>query len=480
KDAQGGGIDMATTKNVRWAIKLGAYAYGNPTAARGRVLVGTDIKSLAGDLRFTHRKGGLVKCLDEATGRLVWQLVTPERTALPPEMHFSQQHLGTCSSALVDGDRVFVMTSAGEVLCLDLHGRANGNQGPFQNEGQYLAGAGHPRVELTATDADILWCYDVVTELGVFIHDAASCSVLIHGDLVYVTTSNGVDKGHEKVLAPEAPVLIALDKHTGRLAARENEGISARLFHAQWSSPSLGVVNGRPLVFLGGGDGVCYALEALAKPGAGVANLKQVWSYDGNPPGYRFRDGTPIRYVLGDKRRKDSPNKNDGAYLGPSDIIATPVFHQGRIYVGIGQDPAHGRGRGLFHCIDATQIGDITRTGCVWSFAGLERTMATAAVAEGLVYVTDIGGTLYCLDADTGRCVWTYETGAETWGGPLLADGRVYFGNKKGLHILRTGREAVLLGKVSLGAPAYSTPIAANGVLYVTSQSYLWAVQTRP
>jgi outer membrane protein assembly factor BamB len=317
----------------------------------------------------------------------------------------------------------------------------------------------------------------LITGLGAFIHDAASCSVLLHGDLVYVTTSNGVDKAHEKVLAPEAPVLVALDRHTGRLAARENEGISARLFHAQWSSPSLGVVKGQPLVFLGGGDGVCYAFAALAKAGDGVAKLKQVWSYDGNPPGYRWRDGVPIRYMLGDKRKKDSPNKNDGAYVGPSDIIATPVFYQGRIYVGIGQDPAHGRGRGMFHCIDATRTGDITKTGCVWTFDGIERTMATAAVAEGLVYVTDIAGKLYCLEADTGRCVWTYDTAAETWGGPLIADGKIYVGNRKGLHILRTGRQAVLLDKVPLGAPAYSTPIAANGVLYVASQSYLWAVQ---
>ena len=34
--------------------------------------------------------------------------------------------------------------------------------------------------------------------------------------------------------------------------------------HGQWSSPSLGRVGDRSLVFFGGGDGVCYAFEALA------------------------------------------------------------------------------------------------------------------------------------------------------------------------------------------------------------------------
>ena len=37
-----------------------------------------------------------------------------------------------------------------------------------------------------------------------------------------------------------------------------------------------------------------------------------------------FRDGQPIPYYDGDKRHRDSPNKNDGTYIGPSQVIATP------------------------------------------------------------------------------------------------------------------------------------------------------------
>jgi len=345
------------------------------------------------------------------------------------------------------------------------------------DEGQSMAGEGNPPVPVAAEDADILWRFDLLSGAGVCIHDAASCSVLVHGDLVYVTTGNGVDGGHEKILAPDAPVLIALDKKTGRLVARENEGISRRLFHAQWSSPSLGVVAGRTLLFLGGGDGICYAFEAPTRSTDQVVNLKKVWSFDCNPPAFRQRDGQPIKYTVGDKRKKNSPNVSDGTYVGPSDIIATPVFYKNRIYVTIGQDPAHGRGRGMFWCIDATKTGDITTNGCVWAYDGIERSLATAAVGDGLTYVTDLSGKLHCLDADTGKCQWVYDTHVETWGGPLLADGKLYFGNKSGLYIMRAGTTPVLLNKINLGAPAYSTPVVANGVIYVASQNYLWAVQ---
>ena len=35
-------FDMATTKNVKWIAKLGSQSYGNPTVAKGKVLVGTN------------------------------------------------------------------------------------------------------------------------------------------------------------------------------------------------------------------------------------------------------------------------------------------------------------------------------------------------------------------------------------------------------------------------------------------------------
>ena len=473
----GEGIDPATTENVKWVARLGSAAYGNPTVAGSRVFVGTDDLTVIDDPRFKRCRGGLVKCFDEATGKLLWQLVVPERTHLPPGSHFSHQHLGICSSATVEGDRVYVVSSAGEVLCLDVHGQADGNNGPFHDEGKYMVPPDEPPVSLRETDGDIIWRFDLLDELAVRPHDAASCSILIHGDLLYLGTSNGVDKAHESIVSPDAPAIIALEKRSGRLAAVENEKLSTRLFHAQWSSPSLGIVNGKALVFFGGGDGVCYAFEALGKVPAQPVNLKKAWSYDCNPPHYKLRGGEPIRYMAGDKRKKDSPNKNDGSYVGPSDIIATPVFYRDRVYVALGQDPAHGRGRGMFHCIDATRRGDITDAGRLWTYDGMDRSLSTVAIADDLVYAADIAGRLHCLDPETGQCYWVYETKAEMWGGPLLADGKLYFGNQKEFFVMAAGKEPRVLSRIHLGSPVYSTPIAANGVLYVASQRYLWAVQ---
>jgi len=456
KKPDGSGIDLKTTKNVKWVARLGTENYSSPVVANGKVFIGTN-DMLLDDPRRKSTGGGLLLCLDAATGRLLWRFVCPkletDRDKVSPD--FEMMSLGICSTPAVEGDRVYAVTNRCEVVCLDVHGMA-----------------------------DVIWRFDMLHEAPTFAHDAANCSVLVHGDLLYVGTGNGVDgarpsrRGAIKTPLPNAPSLIVLDKRTGRLVAKEGARISSRVFHGQWSSPSLGKVGERALVFYGGGDGICYAFEALPCVPEKPVALKTAWSFDCNPPKFRLRDGKPIDYWAGDKRRNRG-NKNDGLYYGPCEIIATPVFYDNRVYVAIGQDPLHGRGKGVLHCIDATQANDISTTGKVWSYE-FERTTSTVSIAGGLLFVADFAGRIHCLDLDSGQPCWVHETGGDTWSSTLVADGKVYLGTRKGLCVLAAAKEKKVLAEIPLGSPVRSSPAAANGVLYVASQRYLWAVQAKP
>ena len=88
------------TENVRWTVKLGTAVQGNPTVSNGRVFVGTDDALLDDDHRFVRTHGGMVQCLDEATGKLLWKLPIPQRPRerLPIGAHYGEQKLGVCSS----------------------------------------------------------------------------------------------------------------------------------------------------------------------------------------------------------------------------------------------------------------------------------------------------------------------------------------------------------------------------------------------
>jgi hypothetical protein len=66
------------------------------------------------------------------------------------------------------------VTSAADIVCLDVRGLANGNDGSFTDEARYMAEPGKPPVKLDETLGDIIWRFDPVDELGVYPHDAAS------------------------------------------------------------------------------------------------------------------------------------------------------------------------------------------------------------------------------------------------------------------------------------------------------------------
>lgn len=453
-----GKIDPKTQKKIKWVAKLGSQAFGNPVVSQGKILVGTNNESP----RNAKYKGdrSVFYCLDEKTGDLIWEFSLHKLGAGKVS---DWEFLGMCSSPAVVGDRVYVVTNLCEIVCLDLHGLSNGNQG-FQNEGQYYAGKGKPAIKLEATDADVIWRYDMREELNVFPHNITSNSCLVIDGVVYVATSNGVDWSHINVPTPNAPSLIALDAKTGELVGEDGSGIGPNILHCNWSSPAFGMFAGKPTVVFGAGDGFLYGYDPKAEEDEeGFLILPERWKIDGNLPEYRFdKDGKAIPYA--------TPP-------GPNEFIATPVVHNGLVYAAIGQDPEHGEGVGALSCVDPSQVDAKGVAKLVWRNTDITRTISTVSVVDGLVYAADYAGKLFCMDASTGEVKWEHDTLGHIWSSTLVADGKVFLGNEDGiLTILKAGPKKELLAEIEFPAPIYSSAIVANGVLYMATQSHLYAI----
>jgi outer membrane protein assembly factor BamB len=470
-------FDPATGENVKWVVPLGSQTWSTPVVAHGRVFIGTNNEPP----RDPRHKGdrSVLLCLDETDGHLLWQLVVPK---LGSDVYFDWPRAGICSPATVEGSRVYLVTNRDEVVCLDIEGQANGNDGPYRDEGRHMTADGRaslvahggtlvprdpndhtPALEVTGLDADIIWLFDMPRQAGTYPHDGAHASPLIDGDFLYVNTCNGVDNTHKRIRCPDGPSLICLEKNTGRLLARDEEGIGPRIFHSTWSCPALGVVNGRRLIFFCGGDGVVYAFEPLrmAPPEGKVEPLKRVWRFDCDPTGPKEDVSQYLR------NRRESP----------SNIKSTPVFHDNRLYVTVGGDIWWGKNQAWLQCIDATKTGDITATGLVWSCPLKLHTCSTPAVHDGLVYVADCGRQISCVDAATGKVQWLQEAKGDIWASPLVADGKVYLGSNRGdFWILAAGRQKQVLCTLQLDSNISSTAIAANGVVYVATMKKLYAL----
>ncbi len=418
--------DVETGKNIKWKARVGSTSYGNPVVADGKVFLGTN----NGNPRNPEIDGdkGVLMCFRESDGKFLWQAVSDK---LDFENDFPEE--GVCSSPVVKGKRLYYVSNRGEVVCLDSEGFADGkNDGPFLEE-----------TFKGPTDADIVWKFDMMKELGVLQLFMANSSPVIWEDLVFVGTSNGRDSNGEKVPAPEAPSFIAVNKNTGKVAWQDRSPGDG-ILRGQWASPSLGFIDGMQQVFFPGGDGWLYGFNARKG--------EMLWKFDLNP--------------------KDAvwpKTRNYG--------VATPAFSGGKIWISVGQDPDSGNGPGHAYCIDPAGRGDITVSGSVWRYDKINRSISTAAIADGLVYISDLKGFLHCLDAKSGKPFWTFDMMAPVWGSPLAADGKVYLGDQDGdVAVFKAGPELKKIAEIDMRGSVYSTPVPANGALYIMTSSDIYAI----
>ncbi len=417
--------DVNSGKNIKWKAEIGSTSYGNPVVADGKIFLGTN----NGNPRNPAIKGdrGVLMCFRESDGKFLWQAVT-DKLASGPQNDFPEQ--GVCSSPAVEGKRLYYVSNRGELVCLDTEGFLDGkNDGPFQGE-----------VHKGASDADIVWKLDMMKELGVYQRNMSNSSPVIWEDLVFVETSNG--RNDETLPSPKAPSFLAVNKNTGKVVWQDNSPGEAILL-GQWSSPALGLVDGVQQAFFAAGDGWLYGFNARTG--------EKLWKFALNP-------------------KSTAPDdRNYG--------IATPVFSEGKVLMSAGQDPDKGSGPGRTFSIDPAKRGDITESGKVWQYEKINRSISTAAVGNGLAFLSDFDGVLHCLDAKTGKPHWTFDLKSPVWGSPLLADGKVYLGDADGdLAVFKADAKLSKPSVIDMGDSVYSTPVPANGVLYVMTRTLLYAI----
>ena len=424
--------DLSAKRNVKWIADLGSTAYGNPVVAGGMVLVGTNNDAP----RDPAVKGdkGILMAFGESDGEFMWQSVHDK---LPAAGAHDWPLQGICSSPLVEDGVVYYTSNRGELMAVDLDGFRDGaNDGLVKNE-----------TATKPTDADVIWRVDMMAAVGVRQHNMANGSPVGYGDLVFVNTSNGRDENDEKIPAPNAPSLVAVDKKTGTLAWQDNSA-GDRILHGQWSSPAVGKVGDTVQVALGEGDGWVRGFDALTG--------RKLWEFDLNP-----------KDAVWPKTRNE--------------VISTPVFHEGVVYIASGQDPEHGEGVGHLYAIDATKRGDITDTGRLWHFDKIRRSMSTAAVYDGLVFAADFSGFLHALDARTGKPLWTHDMFAAVWGSPIVIDGKVYLGDEDGdVAVLAAARTLKVIAENTMGSAVYSTAVPAHGTLFILNRNQLVALAEQP
>jgi outer membrane protein assembly factor BamB len=513
-DYKTGAWDPTDAKNIKWVAKLGSQTYGNPVVNNGKIFVGTNN---GGEWIKRYKPGTDLGCMlafDIKDGKFLWQHTTEKH---PAGRVYDWPLQGVCSAAYAEGDRIWFVTNMGEVRCVDSEGFYDSeNDGPYQDETKVIQ-AQMARDKITGQspdmthEADVVWIYDMMKEMGISQHNMCSCSLTGAGDVLFVCTSNGVDVEHNYIPAPDAPSFFAIDKNTGKVLWTDNSP-GLNIHHGQWSSPAYGVIDGQAQVIFGGGDGYIYSFDPAGENG----KSKMLWKFDANPKTAKLE-------LMGKGTRND--------------IISTPVIYDNKVYVATGQDPEHGEGVGTLWCIDPTKRGDVSKelafnasdpknpiphkrvqavvekegdfaranpnSAVVWEYTvddrdgdkdiafeeQFHRSIGTVAIKDDVLYIADFSGLFHCVNAQTGKVNWVYDMLSAAWGSPLIVEDKVYIGDEDGeVSVFKhsadpseamkeeDGEMVPLYGTRNMGASVYGTPVVAGNVLYIGNQTHLFAI----
>jgi outer membrane protein assembly factor BamB len=206
-------------------------------------------------------------------------------------------------------------------------------------------------------------------------------------------------------------------------------------------TPAVGVIGGQRLIVTGSGDGHVHAFQ--------VRTGKKVWSV-------KIDDGS-------------------GA------INCSPVIKGNKVWIGHGEENADSGTQGRVVCIDGSEVKD-GEAKVLWKHDGVKVKFAAPILHEGLLYVCDDLGKLYCFNADKGgEPLWSFEYGSNTKGSPVWADGKIYLGDVDSkFKILQPAKdeckqlhEQRFRGKGFVKVELHGTPAVVNGRVYFTTTEQL-------
>ena len=410
-DRRTGEWDSSNALNIRWYANLGSQTYGNPVVAGGKVFVGTN--NGAGHLKRYPSKVdlGCLLAFRETDGEFLWQhssekLITGRVHDWPLQ--------GICCAPLVEGDRMWFVTSRGEVRCLDTEGfHDDEDDGPVKNELARIAdlmNAGPTAkdhaaaLEGLASGTITEACRGLLARAGEAVSGDVTVETVSEGKVWKATgVFNGVERA---VTIKQIGPRISFFKELSVADKRDADVIwvfdmMKTLGISQHNMCSCSVTSYGDLLFVNTSNGLDESHINLPAPTAptficmdknsgellwqddspGTNILHGQWSSPcvaelGGVPQVVFAGGDGIVYSFAANRGNggkpellwhfDANPKTSKWILGGegtrNNIIATPVAYDGHVYVAVGQDPEHGEGQGHLWCIDPTKRGDISPT----------------------------------------------------------------------------------------------------------------------
>lgn len=513
-------------KNIKWVARVGSQTYGNPVVAGGRLYVGTNNK--AGWLKRypTNVDLGCLISFSETDGSFLWQ---DSSEKLPTGRVHDWPLQGICCAPLVEGDRLWYVTSRGEVKCLDTEGYYDGeDDGPVQNQLAAIfdimrnEDAEKDQVAPAVKELDAgklpVSLREQFTGRGEELPEEVAVVVDAAGKKWTLTAKLGESDRTFKLMIA-GPRLKALkvvtpdDKNEADVVWAFN--MMDELNVSQHNMCSCSVTALGDILFVNTSNGLDESHINLPQPNApsfiamdkttgevywtdkspGTNILHGQWSsptvaHLGGVDQVIFAGGDGWVYSFkADKGQDGKPEllwkfdanpKTSKWILGGrgtrNNIIATPVVCDGLVYVAVGQDPEHGEGEGHVWCLDPTKRGDVSPQLAM----KVEGDKRVPIAHRRLQAVVEEDGEI-AVDNDNSAVVWHYsqfdqngdgefdfeEEMHRSCGTVAIQDDLLYIADFSGLFHCLDAKSGKVHWTYDMLAAAWGSPLIVEGHVYI-------------
>lgn len=505
------------------AWKVGSLGGGDsaPSVAAGRIY------------GMSHRGADeIVWALAEKDGKEIWAV----RIAAAFTTSWPQSKEGPSATPTVDGDRLYVMGLAGNVVCLqaasgkvlwqrhlmaDFGGKMpmwSYRESPLVDGERVICTPGGDETTLVALNkltGETIWKSFVPDRAGDTRNPnpAENRPNVIATDLLLTT----LDTDHDKVisaaeLAAAPTVLLGLDKNRDGKISEDEVAPAAAAATSQGRRRGGGVM--RMMKSHSALDADDNGELSTAEIKNATAALQRI---DANRDGKLTEDevgmkhfgpqdtgaayssviaiefGGQRQYVQFLAKTVAGVARADGKPLWRYDRpansmrlnISTPIYHDGHVFAA----SAYGAGGGLVR-LEKTANGEVVASE-VWLSKSMENHHGGVILQDGALFGANGGnggGYLACLDFKTGDVLWNERDSDKrrvTKGSVAFADGRIYYRTEVGPIVLiePSRKEYLERGRFDqpdrTGKPAWAHPVIANGKLYIRDQDTLYCYDVK-
>ncbi|MGY8767004.1 MAG: outer membrane protein assembly factor BamB family protein [Pirellulales bacterium] len=278
---------------------------------------------------------------------------------------------------------------------------------------------------------DSLWDHDFQKEYGAYSiwWGHANSPVIIGGELVIsICMQDSLDDLQDK---PVQSYLVAHDLKTGKLRWKSERMTGAHSEEGDaYTTPVLFSANGQEQLIVMGGN----QLDAY-DPKTG----KQLWYLPG---------------LVGGR------------------TITGPTIGGGKILCTRGM-------RGPMIAIEAKDYsGELGDDAIQWEVPSGTSDSPCSVISSGMAFIVTDDGIAQCFDLKTGKQHWKERIGGKYKASPVVADGNIYFLSLDGTcTVVKVSAEFKQVAQNKLPDDTIASPAISDGRIYLRGKEFLWAIE---